>query len=148
MTSRRQRGCPPFAAQVLANYRSLLAPEYPGPTPSLVDDLALYEVPITWEMPPPAAILENLPPTPAPAPPVENFEQPSNFSIFGMEFDPELEAAMLNISQYYPEPVEEPPVLFMEELLAQERERLLWAETAAERSYKMWLREVFGITLP
>ncbi|KAG5565843.1 hypothetical protein RHGRI_001674 [Rhododendron griersonianum] len=110
--------------------------------------MELYEVPITWETPPPVANPENLPPTQIFAPPVEDFEPPFNFPTFDMETDSEFEAAMLNLSQYYLEPLEEPPVLTMEEMLAQEREHLLRAETAAEKSYKMWLREFFGVVLP
>ncbi|KAG5523990.1 hypothetical protein RHGRI_030856 [Rhododendron griersonianum] len=117
MSNKKQGGCPPFTPRVLANYRSLLAPEYTGPTPPSEDGMELYEVPITWEMPPLATNLEYLPPTEVPAPPVENFEQPFSFPMFDMETDPELEAAMLDLSQYYVEPLEEPPVLTEQELL-------------------------------
>ncbi|KAI8568140.1 hypothetical protein RHMOL_Rhmol02G0174400 [Rhododendron molle] len=82
--------------------------------------MELYEVPITWEIPPPIAIPEILPPTQVPAPPIENFEQPFSFSTFGLEADPELEMVMLEVSQYYPKPLEEPPVLTMEEVIAQD----------------------------
>ncbi|KAI8572250.1 hypothetical protein RHMOL_Rhmol01G0183300 [Rhododendron molle] len=148
MSSLRQGGCPPFTPQVLADYRSLLAPEYPRPTPPFEDDMELYEVPITWETPPLVAIPEDLPPTQVPAPPVKDVEQPFSFSTFGMETDPELEMAMLNLSQYYLEPLEEPPVLTMEEMIVQERDRLFQAKTDAERSYKMWLRELLEVALP
>ncbi|KAG5523834.1 hypothetical protein RHGRI_030731 [Rhododendron griersonianum] len=79
---------------------------------------------------------------------MEDFEQTFSFPIFDIETDPEFEAAMLNLSQYYLEPTEEPPVLTMEEMLAQEHEHLLRAETAAKKSYEMWLRELFGVVLP
>ncbi|KAG5553279.1 hypothetical protein RHGRI_011217 [Rhododendron griersonianum] len=49
-------------------------------------------------MPPPATNPEYLPPTEVPAPPVENFEQPFSFPTLDMEIDPELEAAMLDLS--------------------------------------------------
>ncbi|KAG5553278.1 hypothetical protein RHGRI_011216 [Rhododendron griersonianum] len=110
--------------------------------------MELYEVPITWEMPPPATNPEYLPPTEVPAPPVENFEQPFSFPTCDMEIDPELEAAMLDLSQYYLEPLEEPPILTEEGLLAQERKLLEEAETIAEKNFKMWLREIYGIVLP
>ncbi|KAI8534754.1 hypothetical protein RHMOL_Rhmol10G0121300 [Rhododendron molle] len=99
-------------------------------------------------MPPPAVIPEYLPPTEVPAPPVENFEQPFSFLMFGMETDPELVVAMLDLSQYYLEPLEEPPILTKEELLAKERKLLEEAETIAEKNYKMWLREIYGLVLP
>ncbi|KAG5524144.1 hypothetical protein RHGRI_030966 [Rhododendron griersonianum] len=143
MSNVRQEGCPPFTPQVLADYRSLLAPEYTGPTPPPEDNLELYEVPISCEVPPPAVTLEYLPPAEVLAPPVEDFGLP-----FEMETDPELEAAILNLSQYYLEPLEEPPILSTEELLAQEREYLLRTEIVAERNYKKWLREIHGINLP
>ncbi|KAI8572492.1 hypothetical protein RHMOL_Rhmol01G0203500 [Rhododendron molle] len=148
MSNSRRGGYPPFAPRTRANYRSLLAPEYTEPTLPHVDDMELFEVPITWEEPPPVAIPENLPPTQDPAPPIETFEQPFSFSTFGLETDPELEAAMLGFSQYYPEPLEEPPVLTWEEILRQEREYFQKAETEAEKNYKKWLREMFGIVLP
>ncbi|KAG5552722.1 hypothetical protein RHGRI_010729 [Rhododendron griersonianum] len=65
-----------------------------------------------------------------------------------METDLEFEAAMLNLSQYYLKPLEEPPILTTEELLAQEREYLDRTETIAERNHKKWLREIYGINLP
>ncbi|KAG5561891.1 hypothetical protein RHGRI_004812 [Rhododendron griersonianum] len=79
------------------------------------DDMELYEVPITWEIPPPAKNPEYLSPTKVPTPPMEDFEQPFNFPIFGIETDPELEAALLDLSQYSLEPIMEPPVLMEEE---------------------------------
>ncbi|KAI8568410.1 hypothetical protein RHMOL_Rhmol02G0197100 [Rhododendron molle] len=135
---------PDFPSDDEANYRSLLAPEYTGPTLPHVDDMELYEVPITWEIPPPVAIPEIPPPAQTPAPSIENFEQPFSFTTFGLEADPELEMAILEFSQYYPEPLEEPPVLTMEEVIAQERGQLLQAEIEPEKHYKMWLRELFG----
>ncbi|KAG5553320.1 hypothetical protein RHGRI_011252 [Rhododendron griersonianum] len=109
--------------------------------------MELYEVPITWEIPLPAMNPEYLPPTETPAPPVENFEQPFSFPMFDMETDPELEAAMLDLFQYSLEPLEEPPVLTEEELREQKYKILEEAETRAERDYKMWLREIYGIVL-
>ncbi|KAI8571743.1 hypothetical protein RHMOL_Rhmol01G0142500 [Rhododendron molle] len=148
MSNPRRRGCLPFTPRTRANYQSLLAPEYNGPTLPHVDDMELYEVPITWEEPPPVAIPENLPPTQVLAPHTEDFEQPFSFSTFGLETDPELEMAMLGFSQYYPEPLEEPPVLTWEEILKQEREYFQKAKIEAEKNYKKWLREMFGIILP
>ncbi|KAG5557515.1 hypothetical protein RHGRI_007675 [Rhododendron griersonianum] len=110
--------------------------------------MELYEVPITWEVPPPATNPEYFPPTEVPEPPVENFEQPFSFRTFGIETDPELEAVMLDLSQYYQEPLEELPVLTKEELLAQERKLLEEAETIVEKNHKIWLREIYGIVLP
>ncbi|KAG5540894.1 hypothetical protein RHGRI_020960 [Rhododendron griersonianum] len=106
--------------------------------------MELYEVPITWETPPPVAIPENTPPTPIPAPPVQNYEQPLDYLMS----DPELRAAMLNFPHFYMEPLEEPPVLTMEEMMAQERDRLLREETVAEINYTKWLCEYFGLTPP
>ncbi|KAG5564761.1 hypothetical protein RHGRI_000835 [Rhododendron griersonianum] len=63
--------------------------------------MELYEVPITWEIPPPAVDHEYLPPTEIPAPYVEDFEQPFSFPIYDIETNPELEAAILDYSQYY-----------------------------------------------
>ncbi|KAG5553086.1 hypothetical protein RHGRI_011075 [Rhododendron griersonianum] len=83
--------------------------------------MELYEVPITWETPPPVAIPENIPPTPVPAPPMQNYEQPLDYLMS----NPELRAAMLNFPHFYMEPLEEPPVLTMDEMIAQERDRLL-----------------------
>ncbi|KAG5544208.1 hypothetical protein RHGRI_016829 [Rhododendron griersonianum] len=73
----------------------------------------LYEVPITWETTPPVAIPENIPPTPVLAPPVQNYEQPLDYLMS----DPELRAAMLNFPHFYMEPLEEPPILTMEEMI-------------------------------
>ncbi|KAG5565670.1 hypothetical protein RHGRI_001549 [Rhododendron griersonianum] len=106
--------------------------------------MELYEVPITWETPPPVAIPENTPPTPVPAPPVQNYEQPLDYLMS----DPELRAAMLNFPHFYMEPLEEPPFLTMDEMIAQERDRLLRENTIAETNYKKWLREYFGLTPP
>ncbi|KAG5548685.1 hypothetical protein RHGRI_014137 [Rhododendron griersonianum] len=144
MSRRGRGGQPPFNPRALTQYRSLLAPEYPRPTLPSVDNMDLYEVPITWETPPPIAILENIPPTPVPAPPVQNYEQPLDYLMS----DPELQAAMLNFPHFYMEPLEEPPVLTMDEMIAQERDRLLREETIAETNYKKWLREYFGLTPP
>ncbi|KAG5544362.1 hypothetical protein RHGRI_016944 [Rhododendron griersonianum] len=110
--------------------------------------MELYEVPITWEVPPPATNPEYFPLTKVPVPHVENFEQPFSFPTFGIETDPELEAAMLDLSQRYLEPLEEPPVLMEEELLAQERKLLEETETIAEKNYKMWLRKFYGLVPP
>ncbi|KAI8535552.1 hypothetical protein RHMOL_Rhmol10G0183000 [Rhododendron molle] len=148
MSTSRQERCPPFSPQTLADYRSLLAPEYTRPTLPLMEDMELYEVPITWEEPPPMAIPENLPLIQIPEPPIENLEQPFSFSIFGLETDLELGKAMLEFSQYYPEPLEEPPVLTWEEILKQEREYFQKAESEAEKNYKNWLREMFGTVFP
>ncbi|KAG5544128.1 hypothetical protein RHGRI_016769 [Rhododendron griersonianum] len=63
--------------------------------------MELYEVPITWEVPPPATNPEYFPLTKVPVPPVENFEQPFSFPTFGIETDPELEDAMLDLSQFW-----------------------------------------------
>ncbi|KAG5564760.1 hypothetical protein RHGRI_000835 [Rhododendron griersonianum] len=101
MSNKKQGGRPPFSPKVLTNYRSLLVPEYTGPTPLSEDDMELYEVPITWEIPPPAVDHEYLPPTEIPAPYVEDFEQPFSFPIYDIETNPELEAAILDYSQYY-----------------------------------------------
>ncbi|KAI8555029.1 hypothetical protein RHMOL_Rhmol05G0142400 [Rhododendron molle] len=148
MSNIPQGGCPPFAPQALADYRSLLAPMYTGPTPPSEDNMELYEVPITYEMPPPVVIPEYVPPTEIPAPPVKNFEPPFHFPMFETETDSELEAAMLDFSQYYLEPLEEPPLLTKEELLRQEREYFEKAKSIAEKNHKKWLREIFGINLP
>ncbi|KAG5512712.1 hypothetical protein RHGRI_038891 [Rhododendron griersonianum] len=148
MSSLRQRGHPPFTPRVLADYRSLLAPEYPRLTTPPEDDMELYEVPITWEIPPPAKNPECLSPTKVPTPPMEDFEQPFNFPIFGIETDPELEAALLDLSQYSLEPIMEPPVLTEEERYNLECEILEEAETRAGRDYEIWLREIYGIVLP
>ncbi|XP_058185745.1 pollen-specific leucine-rich repeat extensin-like protein 1 [Rhododendron vialii] len=94
MSSIPPGGHPPFAPRVLANYRSLVAPEYLRPTPPPEDDMELYEVPITWEMPPPVAVLKNPPPTLVPVPLVQNFEEPNDYLMF----DPELEVAILNLT--------------------------------------------------
>ncbi|KAG5531691.1 hypothetical protein RHGRI_026345 [Rhododendron griersonianum] len=110
--------------------------------------MELYEVPITREIPPPAKNPEYLSPTEVPTPPVENFEQPFNFPIFGIETDPELEAALLDLSQYSLEPIMEPPVLTEEEWYNQECEILEKAETRAGKDYEIWLREICGIVLP
>ncbi|KAG5553115.1 hypothetical protein RHGRI_011099 [Rhododendron griersonianum] len=101
--------------------------------------MELYEVPITWEISPMAINPEYLPPTKTPAPPMENFEQPFSFPMFEIETDPELEAALLDLSQYLLEPLVEPPVLTEEELRKQEHAILQEAETRAERDYEMWL---------
>ncbi|KAG5524160.1 hypothetical protein RHGRI_030978 [Rhododendron griersonianum] len=103
--------------------------------------MELYEVSITWEMPSPTMHPEYLPPTETPAPPVENFEQPFSFPMFDMETDPELEAALLDLSQYPLEPLEEPPVLTEEEPREQGCKILEEAETRGERDYKIWLRK-------
>lgn len=77
MSNARQGGCPPFTPPVLTNYRSLLAPEYTGPTPppesnSVLsknnselpkDNSELYEAPIAYEVAPPSLTPEYLPPT-------------------------------------------------------------------------------------
>ncbi|KAG5540936.1 hypothetical protein RHGRI_020983 [Rhododendron griersonianum] len=148
MSNKKQGGRPPFSPRVLANYRSLLVPEYTRPTALPKDDMELYEVPITWEIPPQAKNPEYLSPTEVPTPPVENFEQPFNFPIFGIETDPELEAALLDLSQYSLEPIMEPPVLTEEERYNLECEILEEAETRAGRDYEIWLREIYGIVLP
>ncbi|KAG5543806.1 hypothetical protein RHGRI_016544 [Rhododendron griersonianum] len=110
--------------------------------------MELFEVPITWEIPPPAKNPECLSPIEIPTPPVENFEQPFNFPTFGIETDPELEAALLDFSQYSLEPLIEPPVLTEEERHNQECEILEEAETKAGKDYEIWLREIYGIVLP
>ncbi|KAG5561259.1 hypothetical protein RHGRI_004329 [Rhododendron griersonianum] len=148
MSNKKYGGRPPFSPKVLANYRSLLVPEYTGPTPLAEDDVELYEVPITWVIPPPAVNPEYLSPTEVPTPPVENFEQPFNFPIFGIETDPELEAALLDLSQYSLEPTMEPPVLTKEEWYNQKCEILEEAETRAGKDYEIWLKEIYGIVLP
>ncbi|KAG5528852.1 hypothetical protein RHGRI_029493 [Rhododendron griersonianum] len=110
--------------------------------------MELYEVTITYEIPPPAVTPKYLPPTEVLAPPVEDLELPFSFPMFDMETDPELEAAMLNLSQYYLEPLEELPILTTEEILAQEREYLERTETIAERNHKKWLKEFYGLIPP
>ncbi|KAG5536363.1 hypothetical protein RHGRI_023960 [Rhododendron griersonianum] len=72
---------------------------------------------MTWEMPPPTATPEYLPPIEVLAPLVEDFELPFDLPMFEMETDAELEAAMLYLSQYYLGPLEESPILTKEELL-------------------------------
>ncbi|KAG5562131.1 hypothetical protein RHGRI_004995 [Rhododendron griersonianum] len=148
MSHKKRGGCPPFTPKVLANYRSLLVPKYTGPTPPPEDNMEFYEVPITWEIPPKTIKPEYLPPTGTPTPPMENFEQPFSFPMFEIETDPKLEAALLDLSQYPLEPLMEPPVLTEEELRKQEHAILKEAETRAERDYKVWLREIYGIILP
>ncbi|KAG5553560.1 hypothetical protein RHGRI_011440 [Rhododendron griersonianum] len=148
MSNKRYGGCPPFTSRVLADYRSLLVPEYTGPTTPPEEDMELYEVPITWEIPPPAKNPEYLSPTEVPTPHVENFEQPFNFPIFGIETDLELEATLLDLSQYPLEPTIEPPVLTEEERYNQEGEILEEAETRAGKNYEIWLREIYEIVLP
>ncbi|KAG5523702.1 hypothetical protein RHGRI_030625 [Rhododendron griersonianum] len=147
MSNKKQGGCPPFSPRVLANYRSLLVPEYTGPTPLPEDDMELYEVPITWEIPPPAVNHEYLPPTEIPTPHVEDFEQPFSFPMYDIETNPELEAAILDHSQYYLEPLEEPPVLTKEEFHEQGYKLLEEVVARAKRDYKKILREMFGIVL-
>ncbi|KAG5553590.1 hypothetical protein RHGRI_011470 [Rhododendron griersonianum] len=110
--------------------------------------MELYEVPITWEIPPPAVDHEYLPPIEIPAPYVEDFEQPFSFPIYDIETNPELEAAILDYSQYYLEPMEEPPILTKEEFRGQGYQVLEEAVTRAKRAYKKRLREMFGIVLP
>ncbi|KAG5540862.1 hypothetical protein RHGRI_020935 [Rhododendron griersonianum] len=110
--------------------------------------MELYEVPITWEIPLPAMNHEYLPPTETPTPSLEDFEQPFSFPMFDIETNPELEAAMLDLSQYPLEPLEEPPALTKEELHEQEYKILEEAETRAEKDYKVWLKEIYGIVLP
>ncbi|KAG5520996.1 hypothetical protein RHGRI_033520 [Rhododendron griersonianum] len=142
MSNKKYGGRPPFSPKTLADYRSLLVPEYTGPTPLSEDSMELYEVPITWEIPPPAKNPEYLLPTEVPAPPVENFEQPLNFPTFGIETDPELEAALLDLSRYFLEPTMDPPVLTKEEQYNKECEILEEAETRAGKDYEMWLKEI------
>ncbi|KAI8530275.1 hypothetical protein RHMOL_Rhmol11G0043900 [Rhododendron molle] len=133
----------PFTPRVLADYRSLLAPEYMGPISPPEENLELYEVSISCEVPPPAVTPEYLPPTEVITLPIEDLELP-----FELETDPELEATILNLSQYYLEPLEEPPISTIEKLLAQKCEYLLRIETVTERNYNKWLREIHGINLP
>ncbi|KAG5523973.1 hypothetical protein RHGRI_030841 [Rhododendron griersonianum] len=110
--------------------------------------MELYEVPITWEILPPAINHEYLPPTETPAPPVEDFERPFSFPMYDIETNPELEAAILDYSQYYLEPMEEPPILTEEEFCGQGYQVLEEAVTRAKGDYKKRLREMFGIVLP
>ncbi|KAG5536096.1 hypothetical protein RHGRI_023772 [Rhododendron griersonianum] len=148
MSNKKQGGHPPFSPKVLANYWSLLVPEYTGPTPLSEDNMELYEVPITWEIPPPAVDHEYLPPTEVPASHVEDFEQPFSFPIYNIETDPELEAAILDYSQYYLEPLEEPHVLMEEEFHDQGYKLLEETVARAKRDYKKRLGKMFGIILP
>ncbi|KAG5553253.1 hypothetical protein RHGRI_011197 [Rhododendron griersonianum] len=148
MSNKKQGGRPPFSPKVLANYRSLLVPEYTGPTPLSEDDTELYEVPITWETPPSSVDHEYLPPTEISAPYVEDVEQPFNFPIYDIETNPEMETAILDCSQYYLEPLEEPPVLTEEEYHEQGYKLLEETVAGAKRDYKKRLREMFGIILP
>ncbi|KAG5562157.1 hypothetical protein RHGRI_005036 [Rhododendron griersonianum] len=148
MSNKKQGGRPPFSPKVLANYRSLLVPEYTGPTPLSEDDTELYKVPITWETPTSSVDHEYLPPTKISAPYVKDFEQPFNFPIYDIETNPEMETAILDCSQYYLEPLEEPPVLTEEEYHEQGYKLLEETVAGAKRDYKERLRKMFGIILP
>ncbi|KAG5553219.1 hypothetical protein RHGRI_011173 [Rhododendron griersonianum] len=44
MSRRGRGGQPPFNPQALTQYRSLLAPEYPGPTLPSIDDMELLKL--------------------------------------------------------------------------------------------------------
>ncbi|KAG5531696.1 hypothetical protein RHGRI_026348 [Rhododendron griersonianum] len=109
--------------------------------------MELYEVPITWEIPLQAMNHEYLPPIEIPAPHVEDFEQPFSFPMYDVETNPELEAAILDYSQYYLEPLEEPPVLTEREFHEQGYKLLEGAVARAKRDYKITLREMFRIVL-
>ncbi|KAG5544200.1 hypothetical protein RHGRI_016823 [Rhododendron griersonianum] len=67
--------------------------------------------------------------------------------MYDLETNPELETAILDCSQYYLEPFEEPPVLTEEEYHEQGYKLLEETVTIAKRDYKKRLREMFGIVL-